>query len=614
MNSTALGLCLALTFSLSGLSYSAVPVGSYPGGMSYTFGNDADEKQAPLFKKLGATSIESYVTWETCESKALGQWDWSKWDKQVEVLKANDLKWVPFVILGPAYSLPKWYRESADYHPCRCLEHGIDSKIESLWNPNLPKWIERFVAEFAKRYRDSGVIESVLLGIQGDYGEAIYSATQGKDWTFDLPGEYHRHPGYWCNDPYALADFRKYARKKYGEIGALNKAWKASYGSFDEIVFPKPKEEISHYSELNKWPNWVSVRNWLDFVDWYRQSMTRWSDWWIATTRKYFPDTPIYLCTGGEGQPWHGSQFADQCRVAAKHKAAIRITNEASNFAQNYYLTRLLATAGKFYGAPFGFEPAGQENEEGIIARIFNATTSGASQLHDYNDNLIRSASRAQAQQSHIKYLFHVPKPIVPVAVWYPNTDLALHWSGFAHALMELRDYTDADIIDESLLRAGALDRYKVLVVIHGDVMEAQDSHLISQWMRRGGRLIVKDVKAFRTPDGSPASEQFIFGGSPNGRKLGDGSVARVSLWRGLAAALTRTLVELGLPAVDMRKDGVFACQISEDSVMALNTCAVEKCLRVSDKQGHVDYKVAAGTITRLHISCPASSGGATCQ
>lgn len=85
--------------------------------MYYTFGNDADETSAPIYKSLGVTSIESYVTWETVEGKGEGQWDWSRWDKQVKILQDNDLKWVPFLILGPAYSTPNWFRAGSDHFP-----------------------------------------------------------------------------------------------------------------------------------------------------------------------------------------------------------------------------------------------------------------------------------------------------------------------------------------------------------------------------------------------------------------------------------------------------------------------------------------------------------------
>jgi hypothetical protein len=62
--------------------------------------------------------------------------------------------------------------------------------------------------------------------------------------------------------------------------------------------------------------------------------------------------------------------------------------------------------------AYFGFEPAGAEDETGIVARIYNATASGANQLHDYNPNVVSSKSRTDAQRAHLKWLFHTD-PIV---------------------------------------------------------------------------------------------------------------------------------------------------------------------------------------------------------
>ena len=42
--------------------------------------------------------------------------------------------------------------------------------------------IERFLRAFAERYRDTGVIEAVLLGITGIYGESIYPAGPEGHW------------------------------------------------------------------------------------------------------------------------------------------------------------------------------------------------------------------------------------------------------------------------------------------------------------------------------------------------------------------------------------------------------------------------------------------------
>lgn len=568
--------------------------------MFYTFGNDADEVSAALYRSLGVTSIESYVTWETCEGKGEGQWDWTQWDKQVKVLQDSGLKWVPFLILGPAYSTPNWFRASKEHVPCKCLEHETDSKIESLWNPYLPARIERFIGEFAKRYKDTGVIESVLLGIQGDFGEAIYSVFGG-GWTFNIPGEYHNHPGYWCDDPYALSDFRKFMSDRYKTIGALNKAWGTNYASFDAADLPGRGAALNTFKDKIKKGDPQVRRRWIDFIDWYRDSMTEWADWWMKITRKYFPETPIYLCTGGDAPPEHGSNFAEQCRVSAKYNGGVRITNEASHYASNFMITRWVASAGKHYNAYFGFEPAGNEDEKGIVARIYNATASGANQLHDYNPNVVNSNTTMDVQKKHFQYLFHVPKPEVPVAVWYPNVSLTLKWGGFLEKTAKLRDYTDHDFVDESMLRTGALDHNKILVILHGEVMEPADASRISRWIRDGGRAIVMGVPRFESVEGTDAPEKSLFGNTPEGRTIGKGKIIRVSGWEGLASELGKAMTDLNLPVYDLKEDGIYGTQLDEKTFMFLNT-GKDANLTIKQSEKSVTADIPGGTITKVSL------------
>ncbi len=583
-----------------------IPQATKPKGMFYTFGNDADETIAALSRAMGATSIESYVSWEKCEREAEGKWDWSQWDNQVQILKENDLKWVPFIILGPAYSTPDWFRKSKYHVPCRCLEHETDSKIESVWNPYLRKYIERFISEFAKRYANSGVIESLVLGVQGDYGEAIFPVSDG-GWIFDVPGEYHGHPGFWCGDPYALKSFRKFAESTYGSADALNKAWGTSFTSIDKVDFPGRQDGITAFetalakSEISP-ENTHNRRRWLDFVGWYRGEMTQLSDWWLETTRKYFPQTPIYLCTGGDARPKHGSNFSEQCKVAAKHNAGVRITNEASDYAENFLLTRWVASAGKHYGAYFGFEPAGYEDEKGIVARIYNATASGANQTHDYTPNVLSSKSRIDTQRANIKWLFNVAKPIVPVAMFYPNVDMTLNWYGFHDQPITLRDFIDYDYIDETMLRDGALAAHKILVIWLGTVIEKSDANIIAEWIKGGGRAMVLGIAKFMSVEGTSEPEQILFGNTPNGRSLGKGEIVRVANEAGLAARLGSDMRKLGLATYDLRKDGIFGTQIEPDKFLFLNTGPGTANVKIECNGKVIEPKIKAGAISEVEV------------
>jgi hypothetical protein len=332
--------------------------------------------------------------------------------------------------------------------------------------------------------------------------------------------------------------------------------------------------------------------------------MTEWSDWWIDVTRKYFPDTPIYLCTGGDAIPQHGSNFAEQTRVSAKHGAGVRITNEGSNYQHNYSITRWVASAGKHYGTYYGFEPAGSEDEKGIVARIYNATASGANQLHDYTPNVTRTKARTDVQQAHLKYLFHVAEPVVPVALWYPNVSLTVKWGGYLQKAAQFRDYADFDYMDESMLRTGALDRHRILVIIHGEIMEPSDATRIADWIRNGGRVIVMDVPKFESVEATPEPEHILFGDTgSNDRTLGKGGIIRISGWEGLSGALRTTMSKLRLPVCDLMRDSIFVTQIGKDQWFFLNTSVKSSKIRITLPGSKHDAIINPGTITEVDLN-----------
>ncbi len=448
-------------------------------GMEVTFGKDANPADAALFKALSVTSVESYVDWAGVEPEK-DCWDWSRWDKQVAVLQGAGLKWVPFLIAGPAYATPLWFQKSPDSVVYRCLEHDRDSKVQSLFNPALRPQVERFVRAFAERYRDTGVIESLLLGVTGIYGESIYPAGPEGGWTARLTGDYHNHFGWWAGDPCAVQAFRKAMRDAYGRVRRLNAAWGTAYASFDDIATFHP----------DRAPN---DRARADLAEWYQQAMTDWSLFWVKTVRKAFPKTPIYLCTGGDGHPALGADFTAQAAAVARYGAGVRITNEGSDYTRNFTLTREVATAVRHYASFCGFEPASQVDAAGIVARIYNATASGARQLHDYTPNTLCCGLKPfENFRNHARWL--VPRrPRVGTALYLSREAWALEpdANSRSYALARtLRDATDLDFITRRSLADGHLRGYTALVLAASPVLEPASAEAIERWVRRGGHLI----------------------------------------------------------------------------------------------------------------------------
>ena len=488
-------------------------------------------------KQAGITGLQSYLYWAEIE-KEPGKIDFSSYDILVEKLKEHNLKWVPFFILGPNYATPKWFQESDECVYAKCLEHKKESKIQSIWNPFLPKWVDRFLKIVSEHYQDKSVLESICLGISGNWGESIYPVEGGFHKNF------HSHQGWWCGDKYAVQDFKKYIIRKYDSIGELNNTWKTNFSSFELINFPnlkysyplsreiykfipfflKPgvkfiynlvknisktraaanggKEDLSSLTKEIK--DITGQQQWLDFIEWYTVSMTNWAEFWLETARKYFPDSEIYLVTGGNGNPMLGANFSAQTKIAAKYKGGIRITNQTGDYSYSFASSRLISSASKFYGSYFTTEEVWINKPERIMMRVFDVITSGAKGF--YCKNIIgigrdlctgkffpmgEPTKGAEILSKNLHY-FQLFEPIVKAAVFFPNTSIAfepLILDLLYKQCAKLRDVLDFDLLDENMIRDGALEKYQELLVLKGEIPEGEVSEKIKNWSKKGGVL-----------------------------------------------------------------------------------------------------------------------------
>lgn len=451
-----------------------------PAGMELTFGNDASRADAQVFKALGVSSVESYVDWAGVEPEP-NHWDWRKWDAQVGVLQKEGLRWVPFLIAGPAYATPLWFQQSPQSHVFQCLEHGGKSCVQSIFNPDLRPRITAFIQAFAERYAASNVIESVLLGVTGIYGESIYPAGPEGGWTARLTGKYHNHHGWWAGDPLAAAAFRAAMQRHYGDIVRLNAAWGTHLADFEAVKTFLPDQAPSDRARA-------------DFVEWYQQAMTEWAVFWVETTRRFLPKTEIYLCTGGDGMPSLGADFTAQAKAIAPLGAGIRITNEGSDYTQNFRLTREVATATRLYGTFCGFEPASGVTPTGVVARIYNATASGARQLHFYIPNVLGHDPGAALARFSSNISWLAPRrPRPDVALYLPRETWALepNLRNRCYDLSrQLRDVVDHDFVTRLSVADGALREQHVLVLAAAPVLEPAAAATIEKWVETGGLLV----------------------------------------------------------------------------------------------------------------------------
>ncbi|MBC7960851.1 MAG: hypothetical protein H7X94_13410, partial [Vallitaleaceae bacterium] len=312
-------------------------------------------------------------------------------------------------------------------------------------------------------------------------------------------------------------------------------------------VDPLEDFRVDEYTKPGKFViNTIEDRTrWLDFVHWYRESMNDYTDFWMQITRKYFPQKPIYLCTGGDASSPHGSNFAAQCKVVAGHQGGIRITNEASKYATNFAITNWVSSAGKFYNAYFSFEPAGKVTEKGVVCRLYNATATGAKGLHFYEGNLFDSELKTDVFVDNLRHLYKgsVSKCI---GVMYPDTSLILgdiSSSDFLKGFELLREYTDYIFLDDLTIEDGILDTIKIAVICCGEIYKKQTLDILLKWVSEGGILIGYNIEKIRSAEADENYQSVLFNTQGGNKEIGKGisfyNPIKINLKEGQKEAIT---------------------------------------------------------------------------
>lgn len=461
---------------------------------------DADAKLEAL-RHEGVTSIETTIYWNKVE-KTPGVLDWSEPDADVALFAKHGIKWVPFIATGCWYTTQDYVRNDPKMVMLRCLEHDRDTAIPSIWCPEYRDYVRSCYKKFAEHYASKGVIESVEIGVSGDYGEEIYPVIG--NW----PAEYHAHPGMWCGDRLAVADFRRHVAALYpGGVGDLNRAWHSRYASMDEV---RPFIASDAPSE----------RAWQELLRWYRGAMSEHLEYCMKTLREFFPNNDLYLASGGDMTPEHGSDFSAHAKIAAKFGAGMRISNESSIFPMNVALTRMVDTSCRFYGAYLGHEPASNVTPVGTLGRLFNSVTSGCRQFYMYVDpdllperpGAAAAATSSQFVAAH-KGLMRTASPSVDVALYFPmppKSQTKSDKEAFMDLSLAIRDFVDYDLVDDRLIEDGVLRTKSVLIVASTKVMDAATVARIRDWVRSGGVLFLLDTRALDWDGKSDAFDALV--------------------------------------------------------------------------------------------------------
>lgn len=471
----------------------------------------------PLVRSLGFNGVETYVRWGWVERQQ-GRYDWGYYDAILDEVEKHGLQWFPMLLAGSGYAIPPWLHDSTNNVGFQCLEHGINHDTQTIFQPFQTEYASRFIAEFGRHYGSRKSLLGIRLGPSGDYGEAQYPA-KGPGYKFQAG---HTHIGYWAGDAYARAAFRSHIRSRYGDLEKLNGAWESRFSSWDQVTTFLPETASTR-------------RQRIDFANWYMGAMSEWCEKWALWSREALPNTVIHQSSGGWGPVQIGTDYSYQAKSMSRVHGGIRLTNEGDDFPDNFTITRMATSAARFYGIPIGFEPGGFGSKRGVMARLYNAVTTGGVHLFYYLGNLTSNDQAIDAWLRHAPLLDQRAKPVIDVAAFYPDTALKLddelvryRWASTYFTVgRTLREVVDFDYASEPMILDGALDRYQVLLFLWGAVTEKPVLERIDQWVRRGGTLVFAP-----RPRGNPST---VEGDSSIASKwlAGDTGKGRVVQWQG---------------------------------------------------------------------------------
>lgn len=473
-----------------------------------------DARSNALVKSIGFSHSQTDSNHLIVNEPEPGRWDWTDADKGLAAAHEAGLKWQYF----PHFHWPpEWYRKTAKFVPCTGLRSHRKLACMSLWSPDIVPYFDHGYAALAEHYgRGNDKLYAIYLGIHGDFGETIFPMGFHPDEKKYFGENGVGMPDFWCGDDHAKNDFSRYVKEKYRSVANLSTVWGTEFASLEAVDYPP-----AAYNESAEPPGTPQQRRyWLDFVQWYFDSMTKFTGEVCRIARHYFPKSLLEIPVGGGMEKLvFGQDTTALPKVAWKYGVHVRSTHGGYlPFPQGYAaMIKRIATPSKAYGAPHWLEPPSAITAEGEVGRIMEALSCGNFGFWDWGENPVHHADvfRAYAR------FFTREKPVVDVALFFPTTNHRLNRNDeFPKRLQEvgikLRDVMDFDMVDEELIEDVGLNPCRALVWIEGQFAEAKTLQALTTWVERGGVLVHLGGDPPQTVEGDSTTGARLLGLTPN--------------------------------------------------------------------------------------------------
>lgn len=447
----------------------------------------ASPERLAILKRIGVFADVDIPSWSMVEPEK-GKWDFGRYLKTAQLLKEAGFGYIPFCWV---HFPPQWYMDSPDFVPYRCAEHGEALMQLSPWSPKIWDIYRSFYSEQKKAMGD--YVSWMRVAMPADYGEVGYPAGM----TSWLVPQKHAHAGFWCGDPYAIADFQQQMKLKFKTLKAINTRWSTDFKQCDQLSLPDTNDQAARKQAVKSHKS-TDIRRWLDFMDWYNGFWVRFVPKLCGVIRESYPKQPQVVSIGyGCENNSYGNDISRLAKMAITAKVALQTPGNVSNYSQ-----KRLSSACRFYGVPYYTEPPGDVAPDAEMTRLFTDISNGVKVFFDYPQNMIKVIP----QLREYKTFMTGADPVVDFAIFNSTISFRLDDVGGyplpAYLLGETSEQYDFDVLDETLIDDGALKRYRVMAYVYGNTTEQSTLKKITEWVRQGGALVTCQMGEVRNIEG----------------------------------------------------------------------------------------------------------------
>lgn len=275
--------------------------------------------------KMGANCIRVDFVWQHIEEKGDNLFSWDNYDYLIRACRQRGLRLIP--LIGYQWP-PRWFPDNLyTKHPPSYDGEGIfhserwQSDIMSFEHPDARQQYVEYIRAVCGRYRDEKTIVAWVLG--NEYG---YLGL----WSLLLDGY----------DDYSEAAFRKWAKKKYKTVDAMNIAWGTDYTHFEpfeENNLSGNLKEIRILSLMKEFKQFGPAgAQWADMIQWREDSVAEFVSLGVKAAREV--DQNHLLTYSTVGMQWGEEDWRYHAEDRGKITAACeRIGAPLDFFSVNNY-------------------------------------------------------------------------------------------------------------------------------------------------------------------------------------------------------------------------------------------------------------------------------------